>query len=293
MHIDPMYIVQDWQIINKSWSTPDKIKWIPWATIKTKDASVNNWGIRPLELIDFNIIQLAMNDLKACRDQAQEIIGTNSYSQWWQGKIERSFWAVNARMWVIRSRLQPLIRSLNNFDTFMFESWLSVAVALMPNEIKVRVVWNEWIQRWTNVTPQDIIYRFDFECDSEAWRQATKAERAQTLVNTVNTLQPFFIDPVSKLPIINPAEYIKKSLEQLDFAGVEVMSKEDTIEYLKEKQEIMQAAQGWQTQEQPQEKTLAEEVWWWEQQQIDPNAQAPWESDFDYFNRTGVQNQLL
>lgn len=68
-----------------------------------------------------------------------------------------------------------------------------------------------------DVKPSDIIQRFDFECDSEAGRQATKAERAQTLVNTVNTLAPFFTDPVTQLPLINPSEIIKKAIEQLDF----------------------------------------------------------------------------
>lgn len=79
----------------------------------------------------------------------------------------------------------------------MFEAWLSVATALMPKEFKIRVLGEDGVKYWEEVSPSDIINRFDFECDSEAGRQATKAERAQTLVNTINTLSPFFTDPVS------------------------------------------------------------------------------------------------
>ncbi len=297
MHLDPMYIVQSGQIVGKDGQTPKRIKHIPWGVLETKDASVNNGGISPIDFVDYNIISLAMRDLEACRWQAQEIAGTNSYSQGGQGKVERSFWAVNAKLGVVRSRLQPIIKSMNRFDSMMFEHRLSVSKELMEEEVQIRVLGEDGIKWWETIKPWDILNRFDFECDSEAWRQASKAERAQTTVNIVNTLWALLIDPVSKIPLVNPAQIIQKSLEQLDFVWVTVMTTDEQIEYLKNAQRVMAA---WQAPQEPQAPAPQEAQPSPEQLQqammpqlSEDNAQLPNETDYQYFQRTGVTKPLV
>jgi hypothetical protein len=40
----------------------------------------------------------------------------------------------------MRSRLQPIINSLNRLDSELFQQWLAMATVFMEDEVKVRVV---------------------------------------------------------------------------------------------------------------------------------------------------------
>ncbi len=131
-HVAPMYSVVKWMLSKDAqWNTVQTITYTPWKVIQVESAEVKNWWISPVDFVNYNMIQIARDELNAVIARAQEIIGTNSYVQWWQWKVERSGIAANLKVWVTKTRLKPIESSIQQFDQHMFNQWLTMAAVIV------------------------------------------------------------------------------------------------------------------------------------------------------------------
>lgn len=241
-HIDPMYYVYKGSIVAANGRTPQTISWIPGKVFELADPTIPNGGIKPIEFIDFNIVNIAVWQLADAISRAQETIGTNSYVQWGQGKVERSFGAVNMKVAVTATRLKPLNNSIGKFNEKMFTVWLSLATEFLDDEFSVKVLWDNWFE-YRDITPTELIDKFDITVDIEAIRDLTKAERSQTLMNMLNTIAPFNMNPISQTPTIAPESIIKFIAGQLDYEWFNPMTMEERTAYVEEHMKIAQEIQ--------------------------------------------------
>lgn len=107
-------------------------------------------------------------------------------------------------MGIVRARLQPIIRSLDKFNQKLFETWLSAAVSYKPEGLEVRILGDAYNEtRWSEVKPKDILGKFDVVVENEAVRQATKEQRMQYMLTTLQSLQQFLIDQNTGMPYVD------------------------------------------------------------------------------------------
>lgn len=233
MHIRPMYTAVKWAVRDAQGMPLERIKYKDGHVVYTDNPNVSNWGIEPLQTIDYNIISLTIRHIQDLLAESQEIIGTNSYVQGGQGKVERSFGAVNARLGVTRSRLQPLIKSMNRFDEKMFHVWLVTSSMLMKDWVVVRILGEDDIEGWKTIKTKDLLNKFDVVVENEAVRQATKLERAQVMIQSLQTILPNLYDQVTGMPIADVKGIIKFAVEQNNFTGIDIFSPEVIEEFIK------------------------------------------------------------
>ena len=233
MHIRPMYSGVSGTVVDSNWQPIQNLEYEDGKVIYTDFGNSANGWFEPIRFIDKDVISICIGHIRTLLNESQEIIGTNSYVQWGQGKVERSFGAVNARMWVTVSRLQPIIHSLNKFDERMFQSRLVAASILMPEWTTIRVLWEDWQDVWKEIKTSDLVNKFDVVVENEAVRQATRAERARIMIESLQTIMPYLYDPITKMPIANVKEVVKYAFEQNNFVGTDIFDDEKLKEYLK------------------------------------------------------------
>jgi hypothetical protein len=229
-HIRPMYIVEKGVLRWRDGKTPSHIFWQDGMVLESTWTS-SNWGISPIQFIDYQIIQLAMRGIKDLTMESMEIVGLNSYIQWWEGKVERSAQAAQYRVGIVRSRLQPIMKSLDKFNQKLFETWLSSAVVHNPNSMNIRILGDEYNPtRWEEVKPKDIIGKFDITVENEAIRQATKEQRMQYMVTTLQSLQPYIVDQATWLPYVDFGDVLKTMFKEANFEWLKVLD----VEWMKD-----------------------------------------------------------
>jgi hypothetical protein len=318
-HIRPMYIVEKGVLRGRDGKTPSHIFWQDGQVLEST-GTTSNWGISPIQFIDYQIIQLAMRGIKDLTQEAMEIVGLNSYIQWWEGKVERSAQAAQYRVGIVRSRLQPILKSLDKFNQKLFETWLSSAVVHSPDKMNVRIIGDDYNPtRWEEVKPKDIIGKFDITVENEAIRQATKEQRMQYMVTTLQSLQPYIMDQATWLPYVDFGDVLKTMFKEANFEWLKVLDVEgmkDLVDKATEiaaykqeqEQKIAGQAQAMQWAGQaptwmsgpelppmPQTAASADQLVGWinmEQANIDTWLwvfnRLPWESDEEFFARTWI-----
>ena len=78
-----------------------------------------------------------------------------------------------------------------------------------------------------------MVNKFDVVVENEAVRQATRAERARIMIESLQTIMPYLYDPITKMPIANVKEVVKYAFEQNNFVGTDIFDDEKLKEYLK------------------------------------------------------------
>jgi len=242
MHLRPMYVVENGVLKGHDGKAPQKITYKDWATLVSHAPWVQNWGLRPIEFIDYNMIAISRNLIKELLEEAREIIWVNSYTQWGQGKVERSPTAVRAKTQIISSRLQQLMSSMNRMQQKAFEFWLAMAHIWKGEEFNVRIFKENTEEvKYSTVTPKDIINKFDIIVENGEDRLATKQERLGQTIQLLQILTPYITELVAEGVVVNRinfADIILEVLNTLDFKWLEVASEEDLKEQIKEKVEL-------------------------------------------------------
>ena len=253
MHLYPMYKVTKGAMKDQKWQTPKKITYTPeWVL---EDASPwNNWWIDTIRFVDFNFIQAAKQYLQELISQAYEISWVNSYTQWGQGKVERSAAGIAQRTAVTRTRLQGIISSLNKFHARLFNQWLAIAVTMFDEDFNLRVVGEDWTAEWKSIDLESILNKYDVVAESEANRLATKELRATQAINALSQINSVNIDPITQLPIYDVQPLIQAVFDKLDFGKwIVPLTKEQIMEKIAMLNEIKwQPAQEQTTPTQPQ-----------------------------------------
>lgn len=177
----------------------------------------------------------------------------------------------------------------------MFESWLSTAVAVMPDSLSIRILWDT--TSWKKIKPLDILDKFDVVAENEANRQATKEQRVQSILWLLQSLVPYALNPITQMPNFDPADVVRYAFDSLNFTGVEVADVElvkrmideamEVEQYKQSRAQIVQsgdeAVSSLDEEEQPvEQETVPIE------QTANPFERLPWETDEEFFTRTGI-----
>lgn len=232
----PSFTAIKWSVKDQTGRTPAKMYWIPWKIYELTNNIWNAW-LTPIEFSNPQYIAAWQNRLSWLLNQAQEVIWLNSYVTWWQSKVERSSAWVQQRIAVMRSRLQPIISSLNKFDSRLFECRLAQATVFMDNTFKVRVVWKDWADRWSKIRLSDILNKFDIIVDNEATRALTKNLRSTQALDALNKLYQINTDQITWLPIFDLTPAYHYIAENFDFPVISEMTAEQLQEKMNMKAE--------------------------------------------------------
>ena len=111
--------------------------------------------------------------------------------------MERTSTGVNARVAVIRARLQPIINSLNRLNREIFLQWLIQATLYLDDDFKARITGEDGVAIWREVKIADIINKFDIIAENEANRLATKELRASQSLDALSKIQSLNVDQVT------------------------------------------------------------------------------------------------
>lgn len=154
----------------------------------------------------------------------------------------------------------------------MFETWLSSAAVLLPESVSIRVI-GESVS-WKTIKPLDILDKFDVVAENEANRQATKEQRAQTVIATLQSLTPYLINPTTGLPVIDNADLVKFVFDQFNFSGIKIYDAESSKKFLDDKLSLAEYEQSI-TPTQPQEASQPTPIDPTQEQVVDPSLSQP------------------
>lgn len=253
--LDPSYIVTQWVLTDSTGKTPQVISHMPWITYQRKAEYTGN-VLEPMQRVDYNILSLAIGQYQQQFVSADEAIGTNSYVQWWQGKVERSFWAANMKAAVAITRLKPINNSISRFDQHMFEQRLSLASVFNDDEFAIKVLGKNGYE-YKKIKPDILLDKFDITIDIQALRDMTKAERSQWVLNALNSIAPYNMNPISQTPTISPEKVISFVAGMMDYEWFDPMNEQERIEYVKQELNIQKQIKESQQPEQ------TEPLWAW------------------------------
>ena len=274
--LDPSYMVAQWVLADSTWKTPQTISHVPWLAYQIKDPNLVWAAIKPIQYVDFNVLSLSIQQYQQQYVWADEAIWTNSYVQWWQGKVERSFGAANMKAAVAITRLKPINNSLSRADQHIFEQRLSLASVFNDDEFGIKVLWKNDYE-YKTIKPDTLLDKFDITIDVQALRDMTKAERSQWMLNALNTISPYNINPISQTPTISPEKVIEFVAWMMDYEWFTPMTNEERVEYVKRELDIQKQVQESQQQAQP---PSPQEVPWVPVQNQVPQPMNTWDIDF-------------
>lgn len=216
MNLYPMYKMSKWALKDAAGKS---LRSIPYEPERVLESSANlwTWDIEPIKYVDFNFVSTFMKRLNDIVMESYEIVWLNSYTQWWNGKMERSAQWVTQKVAIIKTRLLSIIESLNRFNSKLFVMWLAMWVVKFPKNFNFRVVREDWEAQWNDIKLDDVLNKFDIVAESEAMRIATKELKATQSLNTLNVLSSVNVNPVTWFPIYKMDPLMEAVMEKHDF----------------------------------------------------------------------------
>lgn len=242
MHLYPMYKSSWWALKDKNGKHISTLTYEPEKVIEDKSAIGNGW-IEVIKWIDFNAVNTFMSRLSAIVAESYEIIGLNSYTQWGNGKMERSAAWVSQKTAIIRTRLLSIVESLNSFNSRVFSHWLAIWLVMFPETFNFRIIDEDWTAQWKDINLEDVVNKFDVVAESEAMRAATKELKATQSIDALSKISPLNLDPLTWLPIYHIEEFMESFMDKMDFPTPKKYTEAELIELVQMKARIDAAAQ--------------------------------------------------
>ena len=269
MHLYPMYKAASWALVDAAWRAMKTLSYEPEKVVEDKSKLANGW-IEVIKWIDFNAVNTFMSRLSAIVAESYEIIWLNTYTQWGNGKMERSAQWVTQKAAIIRTRLLSIIESLNSFNSRVFWHWLAIWLVMFPETFNFRVINDSWMPVRQDIKLEDVINKFDIVAESEALRAATKELKASQAMDSLSKMAPLNIDPLTWLPIYHIETFMEDYMDKFDFKAPKKYTEDELIEAMKMKMRVEQAAQPQQpeTTMQPQPQQPVNDVSMWLQQEV-------------------------
>ncbi len=106
-------------------------------------------------------------------------------------------------------------------------------------DIMVRVIWEDWQFKYSQVTPSDLLNKFDITVDVDSLIEQTRLQRTQEAISLLQAIWPINNNPISNTPVINPESLIAYIAEQTWSTTIQWMTKEERTEYAKEQISIL------------------------------------------------------
>ena len=185
--------------------------------------------------------------------------GLNSYSMGYQNKVERSATWVSALVQAFKSRLLPLVESMNQALAKIAEMWTATAVVMMDDMIAIRQMGKDGKPVFKDITIDDLVGKYDIEFDAQALKSATREIKRDQLLQLLQTAIQGGVDPNTGEYFIDMRELWREIIDSFEMSQDLVMStkevnKERTksmIMQAKSEQQVQQAMQ--QSMPQPQQ----------------------------------------
>lgn len=183
--------------------------------------------------------------------------GLNSYSMGYQNKVERSATWVSALVQAFKSRLLPLVESMNQALAKIAEMWTATAVVMMDDMIAIRQMGKDGKPVFKDISIDDLVGKYDIEFDAQALKSATREIKRDQLLQLLNTAINWWVDPNTGEYFIDMRELWREIVDSFEMSQDLVMNskevnKEKTksmILQAKSEQQVQQAVQAWQPQQ--------------------------------------------
>lgn len=257
MHLFPDYAITKWSLKDTNWTDISQLKRIWWKVYEIPQGNtLTSEPFKAIHFVEKDVLSLANRRLLEIKAEAMEIIGTNSYTQWWQGKIERSASAVSQRVAATRSRLNGIVKSLNRFRQKSFYVRLYIASIYFPDELMVRLIDSDNNASFLKISPSEILNKFEILIDRETAVSIRRSEAVSNTIQTLNALTPYMVDQ-NWLPTLDIRDTIDKMLKESMLWDVKILNEEWIKEWIDLKMNIEKymaekgvpqgwMAQGWQ-----------------------------------------------
>lgn len=191
--------------------------------------------------------------------------GLNSYSMWYQNKVERSATGVSALVQAFKSRLLPLVESMNQALAKIAEMWTATAVVMMDDMIAIRQMSKDGKPVFRDISIDDLVGKYDIEFDAQALKSATREIKRDQLLQLLNTAISWWVDPNTGEYFIDMRELWREIIDSFEMSQDLVMNtkevnKEKTksmILQAKAEQQVQQAVQAGQMQAPNQQQQMA------------------------------------
>lgn len=183
--------------------------------------------------------------------------GLNSYSMWYQNKVERSATGVSALVQAFKSRLLPLVESMNQALAKIAEMWTATAVVMMDDMVAIRMMSKDWKPVFKDINIDDLVGKYDIEFDAQALKSATREIKRDQLLQLLQTAIQWWVDPNTGEYFIDMRELWREIIDSFEMSQDLVMNskevnKEKTksmILQAKSEQQVQQAVQQWMPQQ--------------------------------------------
>lgn len=181
--------------------------------------------------------------------------GLNSYSMGYQNKVERSATWVSALVQAFKSRLLPLVESMNQALAKIAEMWTATAVVMMDDMIAIRMMGKDGKPVFKDITIDDLVGKYDIEFDAQALKSATREIKRDQLLQLLNTAISGWVDPNTGEYFIDMRELRREIIDSFEMSQDLVMNTKE-VNKERTKSMILQAKSEQQVQQ-----AMAQQQW--------------------------------
>lgn len=251
--INPMYWVQQWVLYDPiSWESPTSIRYQEWWTLTLNNTWASWQPLWKLDFIDYNILQIAVNQLNNLREDAYTICWVNSYTMWWEWKVERTRAWVDQRVATSRARLAAVMKSIGRFYSRLFYHWINLAVKSWATTAFIEI---DWETEAINI--DDINKKFKIICTSSNSAEEARAQKLDSLVKVMQQTAPLVTNEITGTWEIDKRALLNSIITTVWLDGFEAFTPESYKQYIDDSYEIkkyitqkelelQQEAQQWQ-----------------------------------------------
>lgn len=241
-----------------------------------------------MKIVDPQAVNTLQDGLNWAINQAYEIVGLNSYSMGWEGKVERVGWAPQIKSAIIKSRLLAFQDNKNDMLSHLADGAMQLLQDYLPDDYKIRLTGEDSKEDWGVLDKETLSGRFLFEFDNTSLKTLEDLEKRSEMQQSI----PIISDPVNKY--ILETEYLKT-------LGIRPVTEEERMKIIKEqidmevyKQGLIEQAKAAAQQPNapaPQEPVVPSP------EQVEPapsvDQPLPWEGPDEYFARTWIAQPRL
>lgn len=167
--------------------------------------------------------------------------GLNSYAIGAQGKVERSATGVSALVQAFKSRLLPMVESMNVALSKIADVWSLMGVALMPETISANISSPEEPSKFVDIPMKDLLGKYKVEFDAQSLKTATREIKRAQLSQVMQLAAQAGVDPLTGEAFINFRKLWGHYLDANELPSSDlVMSTKDVVKTKLKAQDIQE-----------------------------------------------------
>lgn len=179
-------------------------KWIFWATETPATLKLDNRKVyqrmqgksfERMQLIDPQATQSLLGWLQWIDAQGKEAVWLNSYSLWWEGKVERVWWAPQIKQAIHKARQSAFIENKNETLWWLAYDTMRFLQEYMPDDMSIQIYDDKWNAKRQEIKKEDISGRFSFEFDASSMKSLEDLQKRSEIIQVL----PMIWDPAMRL----------------------------------------------------------------------------------------------